>query len=46
MKKTKLYKPVLGHLLYKYFKIETNAYKRWWKKYCKQIQFELDTQYC
>ena len=40
----KLKKPLIGHLLYKYFNIETKRYKEYWKKYSYRIQFELDKQ--
>lgn len=36
--------PIIGHFLYKYFGIETNSYKEWWKEYSYQIQYELDKQ--
>lgn len=27
-------RPIIGHILYKYFGIETSRYKRYWKSYC------------
>lgn len=37
-------RPIIGHFLYKYFGIETNSYKEWWKEYSFQIQVELESQ--
>ena len=37
-------KPIIGHFLYKYFGIETNSYKSWWKEYSYQIQLALEAQ--
>jgi hypothetical protein len=37
-------RPIIGHFLYKYFGIETNSYKSWWKKYSYQIQLALEAQ--
>lgn len=44
MKKCIKKMPIIGHFLYKYFGIETNSYKEWWKEYSYQIQYELDKQ--
>ena len=44
MKKCIKNRPIIGHFLYKYFGIETNSYKKWWKEYSYQIQFELEAQ--
>lgn len=44
MKKCIRNRPVISHFLYKYFGIETNSYKSWWKEYSYQMQYELDKQ--
>ena len=36
--------PLLSHLLYKYFGIETNRYKSYWKRYCYNMQVALESQ--
>lgn len=35
-------RPLLSHLLYKYFGIETKSYKAYWKCYCNSIQKDLE----
>ena len=37
-------RPIISYLLYKYFGIETNSYKSWWKEYSYQLQLELESQ--
>ena len=44
MKKCIRNRPIIGHFLYKYFGIETNLYKSWWKEYSYQMQFALESQ--
>lgn len=44
MKKCIKNRPIIGHFLYKYFGIETNSYKSWWKEYSYQIQLALESQ--
>lgn len=44
MKKCIKKMPIIGHFLYKYFGIETNSYKSWWKEYSYQVQVELEKQ--
>lgn len=38
----KLKRPLIPHLLYKWFGIETTRYKQYWKRYCEIMQFELN----
>lgn len=38
----KLKRPLIPHLLYKWFGIETARYKQYWKRYCEIMQFELN----
>lgn len=45
MKKCIKKMPIIGHFLYKYFGIETNSYKKWWKKYSYIMQLELESQF-
>ena len=32
-------KPIFDCLLYRWFNIETSRYQRYWKNYCKFIQY-------
>ena len=42
MKKFK--RPLISHLLYKWFGIETNKYKTYWKRHCYNMQVALESQ--
>ena len=44
MKKCIRKRPFIGHLIYKYFGLETKSYKDWWKEYSYQMQFALESQ--
>lgn len=44
MMKKCIRRPIIGHFLYKYFGIETNSYKSWWKEYSYQMQLALESQ--
>ena len=37
-------KPIIGSWLYKYFGIETPAYKKYWKEICTKTQLDLNNQ--
>ena len=34
-------RPIIGHILYKYFGIETPRYKKYWKRYCVYMHNSL-----
>lgn len=37
-------RPPLGYLIYRYFGVSTFSYQRYWKKYCRYMQYMLNRQ--